>query len=89
MKVFVLTIDDVYDYEGFSHRPKVFTDKEKALDALYEEYKDVKKMLAENGNDDWMEDPYKKGDSHFSLYPDGYWGTSHYDARVDEVEVEE
>lgn len=89
MKVFVLTIDEVYEYEGFSHKPMVFTNKDKALDALYELYEDTKKELAENGDDDWMEDDYKKGDSCFSLYPDGYWGTSHYDARVDEVEVEE
>ena len=89
MKVFVLTIDEVYDYEGFSHTPMVFTNKDKALDALHELYEDTKIELAENGDDDWMEDDYKKGDECFSLYPDGYWGTSHYDARVDEVEVEE
>ena len=89
MKVYVLTIDDVYDYEGFSHKPRVFTDKEKALNALYKEYLDAKEDLAKNGNDDWEEDPYKSGDECFSMYPDGYWGTSHYDGRVDEVEVEE
>ena len=89
MKVFVLTIDEVYEYAGFSHKPRVFTDKDNALDALYELYKDTKEELSKNGDDDWVEDDFKKGDSCFSLYPDGYWGTSHYDARVDEVEVEE
>lgn len=24
-----------------------------------------------------------------NIYPDGEWGTSHYDGRVDEVDVEE
>ena len=89
MKVFVLTIDEIYEYEGFSHKPRVFTNNDKALDALYELYEDTKEELSKNGNDDWVEDDFKKGDSCFSLYPDGYWGTSHYDARVDEVEVEE
>lgn len=84
MKVFVLTISDVYDYEGFPHNPRVFTDKKKALDALHNAYLDAKK---ENGH--WEEDDYTKGDTCFSMYPDGYWGTSHYDGRVDEVEVEE
>lgn len=88
MKVYVLTIDDVYDFEGFKHAPRVFTDKRKALNALYEEYKESKKMLKDNGNDDWIEDDYKEGDSCFSMYPDGYWGTSHYDGKVDEVEIE-
>ena len=89
MKLYVLTIDDVYEYEGWSHKPRVFTDKDKALDALYQEYVDGKKELEEQGNDDWLEDDYKKGGSCFSMYPDGSWGTSHYDGRVDEVEVEE
>lgn len=89
MKVYVLTISDVYDYEGFPHAPKVFTDKKKALDALYLEHKEAKQELKDNGNDDWVEDPYRKGKTCFSMYPDGEWGTSHYDGRVDEVEVEE
>ena len=84
MKVYVLTIDEVYDYEGFHHPPRIFTDKQKALDALHDTYIDVKKEF-----DDWEEDDYTEGDTCFSMYPDGEWGTSHYDARVDEVEVEE
>jgi hypothetical protein len=88
MKVYVLSISDVYDYEGFPHTPKVFTDKKKALNALHKEYKEAKQMLKYNGNH-WEEDPYRKGKTRFSMYPEGSWGTSHYDGRVDEVEVEE
>ena len=88
-RVWVLTISDVYDFQGYPHAPRVFTDKDKAINALYKEYEDAKKMLKKNGNDDWMEDEFHKGDMCFSMWPDGEWGTSHYDGRVDEVEVEE
>jgi hypothetical protein len=88
MKVYVLIVDDVYEYERFKHDARVFADAETALAALDKEYKDVSEMLKDNGND-WVSDVYKKGFASFSMYPDGYWGTSHYDAWIDEVEVEE
>lgn len=89
MKVYVLIVDDVYEYERFKHNSRVFTDANKALAALDKEYEDANKMLKDYGNDDWVGDDYKKGSGSFSMYPDGYWGTSHYDAWIDEVEVEE
>lgn len=84
MTLFILTIDEVFDFEGFKHKPRAFTDEKKALDALDEAYQCAKKE-----NPDWSSDEYKKGDSCFSLYPDAEWGTSHFDGCVNEVEVEQ
>lgn len=88
MKVFVITISDVYDFEGFPHAPIVTTSKEKAMSRLREVYDEAKEMLVSNGNH-WEEDEFNETSTCFSMYPDGEWGTSHYDARIDEVEVED
>lgn len=91
MKVFVITISDVNDYEGFHHAPIVCTTKEQAMKRLREIREDAKFMLLDNGIDDWETEDWlfnEKSES-FSMYPDGEWGTSHYDAVIDEVEVEE
>lgn len=91
MKVFVITISDVYDYEGFHHLPIVCATKEMAMKRLRELREDAKSMLIDNGNDDWEfeDDVFNEKSKSFSMYPDGYWGTSHYDAVIDEVEVKE
>lgn len=89
MKVYVITISDVYDYEGFHHAPIVCTTKEKAMKELRDLRDISKKELAAYGNDDWVEDDFNEESECFSMYPDGEWGTSHYDAVIDEVEVEE
>ena len=47
------------------------------------------KVWTTAGESDWSSDEYKRGDSSFSLYPDGEWGTSHFDGCVNEVEVEQ
>ena len=89
MKVYVITIDDVYDYEGFTHKPFVLTTMEGAMRKLREYREEVIADLKENENDDWEEDEFTEESTKFSFYPDGYWGTSHWDAKIDEVEVEE
>lgn len=88
-KVFVITISDVYDYEGYPHAPIVCRTKESAMKQLRDLHNEIKKGLKKSGNDDWIEDEFTEKSECFSMYPDGYWGTSHYDARIDEVEVED
>jgi len=85
MKVYVITISNVYDFEGFPHNPRVFTDKKKAMAAFHELHDSAKAELAE----DWVEDDFDEFSTSFSMYPDGEWGTSHYDAVLNEVDVEE
>ena len=91
MKVFVITISDVNDNEDFHHAPIVCTTKEQAMKRLREIRDDAKFMLIDNGIDDWEteDDFFDEESESFSMYPDGEWGTSHYDAVIDEVEVEE
>jgi hypothetical protein len=91
MKVYVITISDVYDYEGFRHTPIVCKTKEQAMKELRALRAEAKFMLLDNGNDDWEmgDDVFNDKSESFSMYPEGYWGTSHYDAVIDEVEVEE
>ena len=89
MKIYILTIDELYECEGYSHKPRAFTDKNKALNELHEEYLSKKEAIAKQEGKNWDEDEFKKGDTKFSLYPAGNWGTSHYDGKVEEVEVEE
>lgn len=89
MKVYVITISDVYDYEGFHTAPIVCTTKERAMQKLRDLRDSAKAELIGYGNDDWVEDDFNEESERFSMYPEGSWGTSHYDAVIDEVEVEE
>lgn len=91
MKLFIITISDVYDYEGFHHAPIVCKTKEEAMKKLRELRETAKAELTDNGNDDWEweDEVFNEKSECFSMYPDGYWGTSHYDAVIDEVEVED
>ena len=81
MKLYIITISDVYEFEEFRHDPIVkLTRKEarKELAALKASAKETYK------------DQYNKCESKpdsFSLFPDGYLGESHYDAWISEVEV--
>lgn len=87
-KVFVLISDELYEFEKFYHAPRVFKSKEQARAAFDELYNKVLNENVEFEHDDWITD-YNGDSMSFSSYPDGWWGTSHYDAYVAEVEVEE
>lgn len=81
MKLYIITVSDVFDYEGFHHEPIVKLTKKEAREELAR----LKRSAKETYKDEF--DKSESSQSSFSLYPDGYWGTSHYDARIDEVEV--
>ena len=89
MKLYIITISDVYDYEGFHHAPIVCKTKEDAMRKLRDLRDNAKSELIDNGNYDWVEDEFTNESECFSTYLDGQWGTSHYDATIDEVEVED
>ena len=82
MKIFIITIDDVFDYEGFHHDPIVKMSEEEAREQLENLYLSAKETYTDEF------DSEERSDTSFSLFPDGNWGTSHYDARINEVEVE-
>ena len=82
MKLYIITIDEVFDFASYHHMPIVCLSREDAAKKIEELYIEAK---TEN-SEDYDGEEHIEGKS-FSLYPDGYWGTSHYDAHVDEVEL--
>ena len=83
MKLYIITISDVYDFESFFIKPLAFLSEKEAQKELKRLYKSAK----ETYKDEYDSEDIVKGKS-FSLYPDGSHGTSHYDAAISEVEVE-
>ena len=79
MKLYIITIDDVYDFEGFAHKPIVCLTKKEAQAELARIKREAKK--------DCDFDTVDSSPRSFSMYNDGTWGTSHYDAIIDVVEV--
>lgn len=81
MKIYIITISELYDLGDFPHPPIVKTDRAEAIRAL----DDLKSSAIEEYRQEF--DGMESTEASFSLYPEGYWATSHYDARIDEIEV--
>lgn len=82
MKVYVIVIDEVFEFETFDHRPEVFSvfdDAKKRFDDIVEQ---AKIEFLECG---WEEN---EGAGFFETWPDGYWGTSHYSVNVYTVDLQ-
>ena len=86
-KMYVLISDELFEFEQMYHAPRLFKSKEQAKAAFKQLYERILKENEEN-EADWTTD-YDEDNLSFSSYPEGWWGTSHYDAHVDEVEVED
>ena len=82
MKLYIITIDDVNDFQGFHVTPIVKLTRKEARKELASLKRSAKETYKGEYDKEDPADPDK-----FSIYPDGYWGTSHYDAHIDEVEV--
>ena len=72
MEVYVITIDEVYDYETYNHTPRVFKNRKDAQEEFDAIVAEAKKDAAQDG---WVE---SQGASYYEAYPDGWYGTSHY-----------
>lgn len=81
MKIYIITIDEVFDFESFSHKPEAFAKKEDALRRYEDIVEDAKREFAE---EEWEE---SQGAAYYETYPEGYWGTSHYGVYLQEVEL--
>ena len=82
MKLFIITINEVCDFVNYDHAPVVcFTlkDAKKELSGIFKEAK--KEYKGE-------EVTIEKGEKSFSVYADHSWSESHYEAVINEVEVE-
>ena len=82
-KVYIITIDEVYDFENFPHEPLVFANEEKAK-AEFESIKESAKT--EYGN---KFNEVEEGDTYFEMYAEGYFSEGHCAVHLYEEEVEE
>lgn len=83
MKLYVITISEVNDYEEDIHAPEVKISLEEAKARLEEIYRQAKEELDED-----RFDKEEKGEKSFSLYSGYGWSQYHYDACIDEVEAD-
>lgn len=81
MTLYIITVSDVYDFVEYHHEPIVKLTKKEALKKLSKLKKSAQECY--EGQFDHMD---SSRDS-FSFFPEGYWGTSHYDACISKVEV--
>ena len=80
MKLYIIILDEVYNDQVLQHKPIVRLSKEEARKELNELY-----TAGCCAYTDWVTE---KSDDSFSLYSDGEWSESHFDAEIHEVEVE-
>ena len=81
MKLYVITISDVQDFTDYPLKPVIrltLKDARKELARL----KAAAKEIYQGQYDSCV-----TGKDSFSLFPGEDWGNSHYDARIDVVEV--
>lgn len=83
MKLYVITIDEVFRFETFNHEPIAFLDKKKARDKFEDMREDARRIFAE---DEWET---SEGENFYETYPDGRWSESHYGVYLKEIDVEE
>ena len=79
--VYVVTISEVSDYTEYSHTPKVFREKEKALAYLKEEFEDAVETF-----DSELEKEFS--DTHAEIYRSGEYACDHWTITLEEVEIE-
>ena len=89
-KVFVITIEDIYDFASTNHKPIIYRKKEDAVkkfEELIESFLDENPSYTNLDNDDAEDFIYEKSEYSFSAYEDGRYGENHYDITISEVEL--
>lgn len=79
-KIFVITYNDVDDYNEYPHTPVAFTNEEDAIKALDEIFADADNQL----DADWIRE---KSEKCFSIYLNGEYSCFHYCAEIHEVNL--
>lgn len=90
MKVYVLTINEVSEFEQFDHDPEAFAKKEDARKMLAKARADaIGDYLEEDDDEDCSCAIDKDTDDYFALYSQTEgWSHTHYEASVTECEVQ-
>lgn len=82
MKLYIITIEDVYDGSSEHTTPIVKTSLEEARQRLTELYNHAFQLYEDQF------DIFDKSDNCFEMYEEGYYSQNHYSAVIDEVEIE-
>lgn len=82
MKIYIITIDDVYDYEIAYHKPLMLFSRKSVDNAIKQIKADAKRTFPK----DWVLSNSKSGG--FELYLDGEYSTNHYAVSVFDYDVE-
>lgn len=85
MNMFIVFVEDYFDYEALDKRVLLFNNKTQAEEAFASETSYAIDNIHEN-NPDWL---ITNDAENFEAYPDGEWGTSHYIVTLREVEVKD
>ena len=80
-KVYLITFDDVYDFERYWHEPRAFRNREDALNVFNE----IKEQAKSELDEDWIREESETG---FETYPDGCFAESHYGVSMLEINLE-
>lgn len=81
MKLYIITIEDVYEGSSEHKVPIVKTSLEEARQKLTELYNNAVQLYGDQF------DVMDKSDDCFEMYEDGYYCQNHYSAVIDEVEI--
>ena len=79
MELYIITIDEVFDFEGFQHKPLVFL-TENGARAEFD-------RLVREARKEYPDFTVDKGKRSVSIYEDQSWSKSHFDVVIDEVDV--
>ena len=79
MELYIITIDEVFDFEGFQHKPLVFL-TENGARAEFD-------RLVREARKEYPDFTVDKGKRSVSIYEDQSWSKSHFDVKIDVVDV--
>lgn len=81
MKVFFITVDEVFDYATFQTMPYATTNKEKAKEKFNNLVEDAKKAYP-----NWT---IEEGEDNTTLFLNGEYSSNHCEISLYEIDVEE
>ena len=86
-KVYVVTIDDVFDWDKEYHQPKVFSKKESAIRYIKKSYEEINDVCYEYNDNNYIFD-YEDGCCYACIYDDGRWAITHWEIKINECEID-
>ena len=86
-EVYVVTIDDVFDWDKDYHTPRVFLKKEDAIRYIKESYENINDQCYEY-DDYYYTFDYEEGCCYACIYSDERWAITHWEIKMDVCEIE-